>query len=98
MIATTMTQRRQRRRLERDGEALDDIGAMPRDRSLGDGDHGALAGAGVIFGDDDDKPGHDQPEQAADEEMQTRDCQTVHDADGAPPDRKLRRDGEADDR
>ncbi len=46
---------RQRGRFERDGEALDDVGAVAGDRGFGDRVDRALARAGVVFGDDDDE-------------------------------------------
>ncbi len=62
-------ERRQRGRLERDGEALDDVGAVAGDRGLGDRAHRAVVGAGVVLGDDDDQRGDDQADDAAEEEV-----------------------------
>ena len=58
-------ERRQRRRLERHGKALDDIGAVAGDRGLGDRLHRTVVGAGVILGDDDDQSGDHQPDRPA---------------------------------
>ena len=57
------------RRFERDCEALDHVGAVAGYGGLRDGDHGTLAGAGVIFGDDDDQAGDGEADEAADEEV-----------------------------
>ena len=57
-------QSRQRRRFQRHREALDDVGAMAGDRSLGDGHHRTLARAGIIFGDVDDGAGHREADEA----------------------------------
>ena len=66
-------QSRQGRRFQRNGQPLNDIGAVPRHRSLRDRDDRPLAGAGIIFGDDDDEAGHDEAEEPADEELQPGD-------------------------
>ena len=82
-------ERRQRGRFERDREALDDIGAMSGDRGLRDGDDRPLAGAGVIFGDDDDETGHHKPDEAAEEKMPAVDRRAaVRRANGPEADRK----------
>ena len=73
MMPPTMTMRRQRRRFQRDREALDDVGAVTGDRGLGDRDDRTLAGAGVIFGDDDDEAGHHEADEAADEQVRAGD-------------------------
>ena len=54
---------------ERDRQALDDVGAVAGDRGLGDRLHRAEIGAGVIFGDPDDQPGDEQPDDAAQEQI-----------------------------
>ncbi len=80
-------ERRQRRRFERHGEALDDVGAVAGDRGLGDRLDRALVGAGVVFGDPHDQPGHQQAEQAADEQVGAGDLDAAGtDADLAPAD------------
>ena len=50
--------RRKGRRFQRDGETLDNVGAVAGDRCLGDRIDRALVGAGVVFGDHDDERGH----------------------------------------
>ena len=62
--------RRQRRRLERDREALDDVGAVAGDRGLGDRLHRTVLGAGVVLGDPHDQAGDDQADDAAEEQAQ----------------------------
>ncbi len=65
----TMTSAGRAVELERDGEALDDVGAVAGDRGLGDGADRAVVGAGVVLGDDDDEGRHDQADHAAEEEI-----------------------------
>src|SRR6185437_6894749 len=65
-------QRRQGGGFQRHGEALDDVGAVAGDRSFGDRVHRAPAGAGVVFGDNDDQAGDDQPGDAAPEQAPRR--------------------------
>ena len=57
---------------ERDGEALDDVGAVAGDRGLGDRAHRAVVGAGVVLGDPDDQAGDDQADDAAEEQVDGR--------------------------
>ena len=63
-------ERRQRGRFQRDGEALDDVGAVAGHRGLGDRAHRAVAGAGVVLGDDDDQRRHGEADEGAAEEVQ----------------------------
>ena len=72
MMPATMTSAGSAVEFERHREALDDVGAVAGDRGLGDRDHRALAGAGVIFGDDDDQAGDDEADEAADEQVRRR--------------------------
>ena len=69
-------QRRQRGRLERDGEALDDVGAVAGDRGLADRAHRAVADAGVVLGDPDDEAGHREADEAAQEQAHAGDDET----------------------
>ena len=94
----TMTMRRQRRRFQRDREALDDVGAVAGDRGLGDRVDRALAGAGVVFGDHDDEAGDHQADEAADEQVRAGDGHAGDGADVAPADGQRGGDAEADDR
>ena len=71
---------------------------MAGDRRLGDRHDRTLAGAGVIFGDDDDEAGHHEADQAADEQIRPDDRLAGDGSDLAPADDELRRDGEAEDR
>ena len=66
-------ERRQRGRLERDGETLDDVGAVAGDRGLGDRAHRLVADAGVVLGDPDDEAGHREADEAAQEQVQAGD-------------------------
>ena len=61
-------QRRKRRRFHRNGQTLDDIGAVAGHRSLRDRMHGTEIGAGIILGDPDDQPGHRKTDDAAEEQ------------------------------
>ncbi len=71
---------------------------MAGDGGLGDRDDRALARAGVVLGDPDDQAGDDEADDAADEQVEAVDGDAIGGADIAPPNRQLRRDGEADDR
>ena len=62
-------QGRNRARFKRDGEALDDVGAVAGDRRLGDRLHRAIADAGVVFRDPDDQAGDDEAGNAAPEQV-----------------------------
>ena len=62
---------RSRGRLHRDGEALDHVGAVAGHRGRGDRLHRAEIGAGVVFGDPDNQPGHHQADDGADEQRRT---------------------------
>ena len=64
-MPATDNQRRQGGGLERDGQALDHVGAVPGPGGLGDGAHGAVVGARVVLGDDDDECRHDEAHDAA---------------------------------
>ena len=86
MMPADDDQRRQRRRFERHREALDDVGAVAGDRGLRDRHHRALAGAGVVFGDDDDEAGDDEADEAADEQVRAGDRLAGDRADLAPAD------------
>ncbi len=92
---------RQRRRFERDREALDDVGAVAGDRSLRDRDDRALARAGVVLGDPDDQAGDDEADDAADEEAGAVDddvaANRLHDRHFAEADRARGRERKADD-
>ncbi len=55
--------------LKRDGKALNHVRAVSRHRGLRDRSHGPVFRAGVILGDDNNKRRHDQPHDAAIEEM-----------------------------
>ena len=83
---------------ERDREALDHVGAVAGDGGLRDRHDRALAGAGVVFGDDDDEAGDHKPDKAADEEARAGDDLARDRADLAPADDIGRRDGETEDR
>ena len=54
---------------QRNGQALDDVGAVAGDRGFGDRLHRAEIGAGVVFGDPDDQPGHEQADDAAEKQV-----------------------------
>ena len=69
MMPAMMTSAGRAVELERDGEALDDVGAVAGDRGLGDGADRAVVGAGVVLGDDHDQGGDDQADDAAEEEV-----------------------------
>ena len=64
--------RRQRRRLKRDGQTLDDVRAMPRHRGLRDRHHRTLAGCRVVFRDPDDQTRHDKSDNTAPEQARAR--------------------------
>ena len=66
-------ERGQRGRLERHGEALDHVGAVARHGSLGDRAHRLIADAGVVLGDPDDEAGHEQADEAAQEQVHAGD-------------------------
>ena len=69
----TMTMRGQRRRLERDGETLDDVGAVAGHRGLRDRAHRTVADAGVVLGDPDDEAGDAETDETAQEEVEAGD-------------------------
>ncbi len=71
---------------------------MARHRGLRNRDHGPLARAGIIFGDDNDQAGHDEADEAADEEMQPVHGHVVRRADVAEADGEIGRDRKARDR
>jgi hypothetical protein len=58
-------QRRDRRRLHRHRQALDDVGRVAGDRGLGDAVDRAELGAGVVFGHPHQEAGDDQADDAA---------------------------------
>ena len=91
-------ERGERRRFERDGETLDHVGAVTGDGGLGDRHDRTLAGAGIIFGDNDDQRRHDQPDETTHEETCAGDRKAGDGADFAEADREVGRDGEAGDR
>ena len=66
MIAAQMISAGTRRRLHRNGQALDHVGAVTGHAGLGDALHRPEVGAGVVLGDPDDQAGHDQADDAAD--------------------------------
>ena len=59
----------QRRRLHGDGKPLDDVGAVAGGRGLGHPLHRAMVGAGVVFGDPHDQPGHAKADQGSIKQM-----------------------------
>ena len=91
-------ERRQRRRFQRDREALDDVGAVAGDRGLGDRVHRALVGAGVVLGDHHDQRRHHEADQAADEQVLAGDGHAGDGADLAPADGHRGGAAKADDR
>ena len=60
---------RQGGRLQRDGEALDDVGAVAGHGGLADRAHGAVADAGVVLRHHDDGGGHGEADHAAPEQV-----------------------------
>ena len=68
-------------RLERDGEALDDVGAVAGDRGFRDRVDRAAARAGVVFGDDDDEARDDEAGNAAPEQAPRREGLAAFDAE-----------------
>ena len=63
---------RERRCLHAYREAVDDVGAVPRSRSLCDVAHVAVLGCRVVFGDKDDRCGNDEANERAVEEIEDR--------------------------
>ena len=99
MMPPTMTSAGSAVDFERHGEALDHVGAMTGDRRLGDRHHRALARAGVVLGDVDDRRRHGEADEAAQEQRVAGDLDAVGLADHAPAVRQeVRGEGEAADR
>ena len=63
-------QHRQGRRLHRDGQALDDVGAVAGGRGLGDAQHRAVVDAGIVVGDPHQQAGDGQADQRAEVEVE----------------------------
>ena len=97
-MPATMTRAGSAVEFERYREALDHVRAVAGDGSLRDRHDRAFPGAGVVFGDDDDKSGDHKPDQAADEEARANDRLAGDCADIAPADDIGRRNGETEDR
>ncbi len=92
-MPATMTSAGSAVEFERDREALDHIGAVAGDRGLRDGDNRAFAGAGIVFGDHDDKAGDDKADEPADEQVRAEDGLARHCPDLAPADHIARSEG-----
>ncbi len=97
-MPATMTSAGSAVEFERHRETLDHVGAMAGDGSLRDRNHRALAGAGVIFGDDDDEAGNHEADEAAYEQVGAGDSFVGDGADLAPTDDELGGDCKADGR
>ncbi len=72
-MPTLMTIDRQRRRLHRNRQPLDHVGAVTGGGALRDRPHRPVFGRCVILGDPDDQPGHQQADQGADEQLEAVD-------------------------
>ena len=85
MMPATMTSAGSAVEFERDRQTLDHVGAVTGYRGLRDRRHGALAGAGVVFGDDDDEARYGEADQAADEQVRAGDDLSVDGPDRLQP-------------
>ncbi len=70
--------RRQRGGFQRNGQALDDVGAVAGDRGLGDRLHRAEVRAGVVLGDDDDQQRHGKTDQRTAEQAARGEGHALH--------------------